>query len=146
MTQSTSGTFEPDAREGGRLRSPEANYQIRRDDVAVPPAICRALRLRGGETIEACIGEGWAFYVFGSEMDNQGEIQVADHPSCIRPFSLAAGEAIRWAKTVQVPRVSAGQGSLNGSIQLVDPRMCNGRHGCYAESISSEIVIVVIHE
>jgi hypothetical protein len=100
----------------------------------------------GDKTIEACIGEGWAFYVFGSEMDNQGEIQVADHPSCIRPFSLAAGEAIRWAKTVQVPRVSAGQGSLNGSIQLVDPRMCNGRHGCYAESISSEIVIVVIHE
>ena len=98
------------------------------------------------KTIEACIGEGWAFYVFGSEMDNQGEIQVADHPSCIRPFSLAAGEAIRWAKTVQVPRVSAGQGSLNGSIQLVDPRMCNGRHGCYAESISSEIVIVLIHE
>ncbi len=55
MTQSTSGTFEPDAREGGRLRSPESNYQIRRDDVAIPPAICRALRLRGGETIEAVV-------------------------------------------------------------------------------------------
>jgi hypothetical protein len=99
----------------------------------------------GGGTIDACIGEGWAFYLFGSDMDNQGEIQLADHPSCKRPFSLAAGEALRWAKTVQVPRVSVGQGSLNGSIQLVDPRLCD-RHGCHAESISSEIVVVVVQE
>ncbi len=53
MSESKTGTFEPAGKAGRFLRSPEANYRIRSDDVAVPPAVCQALRLHGGETIEA---------------------------------------------------------------------------------------------
>lgn len=51
MAQLTTGTFEPNGKAGGHLRSAEANYRRRKDDLAVRPEVCRALRLRGGETI-----------------------------------------------------------------------------------------------
>jgi transcription termination factor Rho len=56
MTDSTTGTFEPDGRSGGALRLASANYARRRQDVLVPPEICRALGLRGGETVTAVAG------------------------------------------------------------------------------------------
>jgi len=109
--------------------------------VGQPTELDHVLVNAGDKTIEACIGEGWAFHVFGSEMDNRGEIHAVDHPSCQRRFSLAVGEEIRWTKEVEVPVVSAGAGSLNGSIQLVDPHNCHRRYGCYAKNVSSEIAL-----
>jgi len=51
MTESVSGVFESRGRSDGRLRDPATGYRIRPSDVVVPPALCRELRLRGGETI-----------------------------------------------------------------------------------------------
>ncbi len=53
MTEATTGTFEPDARTGGSLRLPTANYAVRRQDISVTREVCRALGLRGGETVTA---------------------------------------------------------------------------------------------
>jgi len=55
MTDMTTGTFEPNGRAGGFLRSPEANYAVRTDDAIVPPNVCRALGLRGGEMVKAAV-------------------------------------------------------------------------------------------
>ncbi len=51
MLQETTGTFEPHPKAGGYLRSPKTNYRCGNNDVAVLPAVCRVLGLRGGETI-----------------------------------------------------------------------------------------------
>lgn len=53
MTQPISGTFEASGASGGHVRSAESDYRVRRDDPVIPGEICRALRLRGGETISA---------------------------------------------------------------------------------------------
>lgn len=58
MTQLTTGTFEPNGQAGGQLRSREANYRVLGGDVVVSPNVCRALRLRGGETIVATCRSG----------------------------------------------------------------------------------------
>ncbi len=55
MTDMITGTFERDGTGRGHLRSAEANYRMRRDDVFVPREIARALGLRGGESITATI-------------------------------------------------------------------------------------------
>jgi transcription termination factor Rho len=52
MAEQAIGTYEPMGKSGGFLRSPEANYQVRREDIAVTPQVCLALGLRGGESIK----------------------------------------------------------------------------------------------
>lgn len=53
MGESVTGTFEPNGKAGGHLRSAKRGYQVRREDPSVSAEVCRALRLRGGETIDA---------------------------------------------------------------------------------------------
>ena len=50
-SQVVSGTFEPDGKGAGRLRSPEAGYCARPTDATVTREACRSLQLRGGESI-----------------------------------------------------------------------------------------------
>ncbi len=57
MPESTTGTFEPNGQAGGFLRGAEFNYRVRRTDVMVPANLCRALRLRGGETVTCTLEE-----------------------------------------------------------------------------------------
>lgn len=58
MAESTTGTFEQCGKAGGFLRSAEADYAIRKEDVAVPPGVCQALGLRGGEKVVALPSDG----------------------------------------------------------------------------------------
>ena len=51
MSGMVTGVFEPGRQTGGHLRSMDANYRVRRDDVIVPDNICRSFGLRGGETV-----------------------------------------------------------------------------------------------
>lgn len=51
--ETVSGVFESNGDKGGRLRSPESNYQVRSHDAVVSPRVRAALRLRGGEAIVA---------------------------------------------------------------------------------------------
>ncbi len=57
MAEQATGTYEPMGKSGGFLRSPEANYQVQREDIAVTPQVCQALGLRGGESITAECGD-----------------------------------------------------------------------------------------
>ena len=52
------GVFEAAERAGGFIRSSKTNYRIQRIDPFVPPAVCTAHRLRGGETIAGRIRPG----------------------------------------------------------------------------------------
>ncbi len=58
MSRTIVGTFEPNPKGGGFLRSAEANYSVSRDDVFVPPEPCQKLRLRGGETVVGTVRAG----------------------------------------------------------------------------------------
>ena len=51
MSQTVSGMLELLDNAGGCLRIPDRNYRPQRDDVFVTPALCRSLRLRGGEIV-----------------------------------------------------------------------------------------------
>lgn len=58
MSKEVTGTFEADAKGGGRLRAPELTYQARKHDPLILPAVGRALHLRGGESIVAQASPG----------------------------------------------------------------------------------------
>lgn len=58
MTEEAYGVLELLEAGGGHLRSAEANYRKNQNDVFVPPALCRSLRLRGGETITGTLRGG----------------------------------------------------------------------------------------
>jgi transcription termination factor Rho len=58
MSKTIVGTFEPNPKGGGFLRSADANYSVNRDDVFVPPQPCQQLRLRGGETVVGTVRSG----------------------------------------------------------------------------------------
>ncbi|MCH9035049.1 MAG: transcription termination factor Rho [Planctomycetes bacterium] len=51
------GVFEPGRQTGGHLRSMDANYRVRRDDVIVPDNVCRSFGLRGGETVSGSLSK-----------------------------------------------------------------------------------------
>ena len=51
------GVFEPGRQAGGHLRSMDANYRARRDDVIVPDNVCRSFGLRGGETVSGSLSK-----------------------------------------------------------------------------------------
>ncbi|MGD2109683.1 MAG: transcription termination factor Rho [Phycisphaerae bacterium] len=53
MAESMTGTFEKEGNGRGYLRSPDADYRIRRGDVFVPRDVAQALHLRGGEDVTA---------------------------------------------------------------------------------------------
>jgi transcription termination factor Rho len=50
-TQEISGTFEPDKKAGGFLRTAARNYQTRPDDPRVPHEMVKRYGLQGGETV-----------------------------------------------------------------------------------------------
>ncbi len=52
------GVFEPNGREGGFLRSKDANYRVQQNDVLVTAQLTRDLRLRGGESIIGSVRAG----------------------------------------------------------------------------------------
>ena len=58
MSRTIVGTFEPNPKGGGYLRSAKANYSVSRDDVFVPPEPCQKFRLRGGETVVGTVRAG----------------------------------------------------------------------------------------
>ena len=58
MSRTIVGTFEPNPKGGGFLRSAEANYCVSRDDVFVPQEPCQKLRLQGGETVVGTVRPG----------------------------------------------------------------------------------------
>lgn len=53
--ETITGTFEPAGNAAGHLRAAELNYAARRNDALVGPELCRALRLRGGETVTGTV-------------------------------------------------------------------------------------------
>ncbi len=51
MTEPITGTFEPNGKSGGHLRTAKSNYAVRPGDIVVGPDVCRGLGLRGGESL-----------------------------------------------------------------------------------------------
>lgn len=56
MDDCVTGTFEPNGKGGGHLRSASTNYRVRPDDIVLASTVCRAMKLRGGEVIALRVG------------------------------------------------------------------------------------------
>ena len=116
MPESTTGTFEPNGRAGGFLRSAESNYRIRPTDALVPTDLCRALRLRGGETVVGTLEENSGDKRRGSrkllEVQTVNDQSVDDHLDT-QPF-----EELTAIDPDQAVRFETPGGSL--SMRVVD--------------------------
>lgn len=116
MAESTTGTFEPCGKAGGFLRSAEADYAIRKEDVAVPPGVCQALGLRGGETVVALPSDG--------QRNRGGRIaQVADVESINERPVPEYLEAIPFEKLIPIDPQEAVRFEIPGgslSMRVVD--------------------------
>ena len=89
MTQLKTGAFEPAGNGGGFLRSKESNYQIRKHDVMLPREVCKALHLRGGETVvttcRPASGKRVPFVADAKEVESIDGRPVEDHLE-LKPF------------------------------------------------------------
>jgi hypothetical protein len=91
----------------------------------------------GAAPISACVGVSHEFRALAvpsttagrARKPLDGEIKIIDHPRCERPFTLRAGETLKWRETTQL-NVGPGPAELSGWVAIVHPKDCD-RYGCY---------------
>jgi hypothetical protein len=74
------------------------------------------LRDRGAGTIDACLGEGLSYHVFGTNAD-LGRLLTVNHPRCVRRFRLSSGETLAWQEPIQVGDVGFGPAKFSASVE-----------------------------
>jgi hypothetical protein len=94
-----------------------------------------ALRLdhHGDRAIDACLGYTLHFGIFPP---GTGHGRTEAHKGCHRPFRLDPGGSFEWSEEVDVPaKAVPGAAKVLVVVDLVHPRSCDRKYGCYSRSI-----------
>jgi hypothetical protein len=118
--------------------------------VQADTAVSASFRLRneGDRTIDACVGPGRNAVTF-SEVAIQGRspvaaiVDIVDHPGCSQRFSVRPGATFEWMEEVHVPDAVPGAARLILGVQIVHPRACSRKYGCYATELRTTVPVSV---
>lgn len=116
-SHTVSGTLEMEGNSGGgRLRSPEGDYRIRATDPVVTSKVCRALGLRGGESI---VASGFPSRDRrGIRIDSQEHIETINDRATADYIGTTPIEELTAINPTQRIRFETGDGPL--SMRVVD--------------------------
>jgi hypothetical protein len=101
---------------------------------------------QGSAEFDGCFGPEWGVNVILESGQDAGHLELIDHPSCDRRFTLSPGQKIEWAKTVPLTNLRTGRAKVNGWLKVVDPKACDRTYGCYDASVASQLMIITIGE
>ena len=102
------------------------------------------LNNRASTKVNACLGPSRrVFYEYrGAEVSGAGSaFTFVDHAGCEREFTIQAGGVISWSETLEMPALSERAVAVEVSIEIVNPRRCDG-WGCSALDLKSNQVMI----
>jgi hypothetical protein len=97
------------------------------------------LKNRGSASVRACLGPSRSL---SYEVASRGgtSSRFVDHPGCVRQFDILPSGVITWDETLEVSRLPEGPVTVEVSIEIVNPRRCQGAAGCTALNVKSNQV------
>jgi len=99
---------------------------------ARPATVTFRVQNQGARKIDGCIGSARSVSSNGI-----GVIRLVDHPYCLKQFSLVPQAHVEWTEELSLPDVAPGRVFLSIEVQIVHPRACERKFGCYATDIST---------
>src|SRR5262249_3892299 len=98
-----------------------------------------SLRNHSREPLEACLGVGRGYHIFGTKNED-GRISTVDHEQCVKQFHLAPGEALEWQEPITIGDVGLGPARLSSWVRVVALEGWHPLYGGYSVSIAAPFV------
>jgi hypothetical protein len=99
---------------------------------------------RSNEPLDACLGMGHGYHIFGTKKDD-GVASVVDHEQCVKRFRLSPGEKLEWSESITVGDVGLGPAKLFAWIKVVALDGWHPLYGGYGVSIAAPFVEFTVH-
>jgi hypothetical protein len=97
----------------------------------------------GESAFDGCIGEEWGISLILETGRDAGHLELVDHSSCIRRFTLQAGEVLEWSREVPLKSITPGRAKLSGWLRVVEPGTCD-QYGCDFASVSTAMETIEV--
>jgi hypothetical protein len=113
--------------------------QAKRDEAGGAIDFTFELRNRGRESVSACLGMSRRVsYEANSRGGTSGTF--VDHPGCVREFEIPPSGVMSWDENLKVSGLPRGPVEVEVTIEIVNPRRCQGGVGCTTLDVKSNQV------